>query len=132
MSLFTGDPPSGLQGHGFGLNISALPPCWLQVRQVAFFLPLPVWEPWVGGLPFCGKRNILNFALSSGMVQDIMRWEELERPLCIYSVCIWKVRTWRSTSDGDCGSRVVGIRRVLIIDGEPLRDFEPESPIGRD
>lgn len=30
------------------------------------------------------ERNTLNFALSSGMVQDIMRREELERPLCIY------------------------------------------------
>lgn len=44
-------PPHGLQGHGFGLNISALPPCWLQVRHV-----LQVRLPTTASLGTLGQR----------------------------------------------------------------------------
>lgn len=50
----------------------------------------------------------------------------------LFSMRVGRSRVGGARQDGDCGSCLVGFRQLLIIDGEQLHDFEPESPAGSD
>lgn len=51
----------------------------------------------------------------------------------LFSVKVWRLRSWDVRQDGDCDSRIMGgVRHVLIIDSEQFHDFEPKSHSGSD
>lgn len=131
--VYSHQTASSLRGHGFGLNISASPPCWLQqVQPVACFLPLAAWDPWGWRPTILWEKKHLEFCSDfqngPGYNEEGGVGDASGHLFSIYSVCIWKLQSWRCALDGDCGPRVVGVRQALIIGSEPLHEPEPGSP----